>query len=50
MTQCLHWFVPGAHWLGPLAAAKGKETKKVTSRFHFEVKFYDAVKQYLVNK
>ena len=32
MTQCLHWFVPGAHWLGPLAAAaKGKETKKVTS-------------------
>ena len=34
----------------PLAAAKGKETKKVTSRFHFEVKFYDVVKQYLESK
>ena len=33
-SQCLHWFVPGAHWLGPLAA-KGKEMKKVTSRIHF---------------
>ena len=34
LTQCVLWFVPGAHWLGPLAA-EGKETKKVTSRFHF---------------
>ena len=33
-SQCLHWFVPGTHWLGQLAV-KGKEMKKVTSRFHF---------------
>ena len=31
-SQCLHWFVPGAHC--PLAV-KGKEMKKVTSRIHF---------------
>ena len=33
-SQCVHWFVPGTHWLGPLAV-KGKETNKVTSLFHF---------------